>query len=563
MDASSREHFQQAIDLEIKSLEESIQVLKSRRNAYSAVSSLPPEVFAAIFSTLCLPGTSSLDGKPDTHLAQVVSHVCHQWREIVLNQPLLWSHVNFATLSPVGAAEMLVRAKSTPLFFEASLYGIRHNDVRFFTFRRELQARLPYLRQLRTTAGRMDLDETFKEIVSPAPTLEYLSLSSHGIRKNRLKWGRSVIPDALFNGSTPRLSCLELSYCNISWKSPLLKGLKYLKILTPSKYGRPKLADWLGALDEMSQLVTLTLHSASPIAPSVQFDVERTVTLPSLTRLDILANLDDCALALAHLDLPALTWLCLAASSLSDNSDFQQLLPHVARHAHGPHDTQPLQSMLICRKHCHVNILAWSLPDVDVEVHDPPTLLSMTRVALSFRSNDWIDCTPILDKVMAVLPLDGLVTLATHDDNTCGNFPTVTQSFWLHFSPKWPLLKRVRLSRHVARGFIEMLLEDDGGRERPLLPSLTELTLVGCSPSCELSTLYDTLMKRVEQGVPMEMLHLSMCDCCESWFQSLTEIVVDILGPEESTGELEQSMWETVARGPFDIHNESGDERYW
>ena len=268
MDASSREHFQQAIDLEIKSLEESIQVLKSRRNAYSAVSSLPPEVFAAIFSTLCLPGTSSLDGKPDTHLAQVVSHVCHQWREIVLNQPLLWSHVNFATLSPVGAAEILVRAKSTPLFFEASLYGIRHNDVRFFTFRRELQARLPYLRQLRTTAGRMDLDETFKEIVSPAPTLEYLSLSSHGIRKNRLKWGRSVIPDALFNGSTPRLSCLELSYCNISWKSPLLKGLKYLKILTPSKYGRPKLADWLGALDEMSQLVTLTLHSASPIAPS-------------------------------------------------------------------------------------------------------------------------------------------------------------------------------------------------------------------------------------------------------------------------------------------------------
>jgi hypothetical protein len=63
----------------------------------------------------------------------------------------------------------------------------------------------------------------------------------------------------------------------------------------------------------MPQLKTLTLHSASPIAPPFPFDVERTVTLPSLTRLDILASPGDCALALAHLDLPALTWLCLTA----------------------------------------------------------------------------------------------------------------------------------------------------------------------------------------------------------------------------------------------------------
>ena len=586
MDASCRKRFQLAIDVEIKALEKSIQALKSRRNAYSAISSLPPEVFAAIFSILCLPSTSSLDEKPDYHLAQLVSHVCHQWREIVLNQPLLWSHVNFTTLSPAGTAEILVRAKSTPLFFEASLYGNCRDDVS--TLRRELQAHLPYLRHLKTSGGPTHLDETFEDIVSPAPTLEYFSLSSRDDHRNRRYWERSFIPDTLFNGTTPRLSCLELSYCNISWKSPLLRGLKYLKILAPSTSARPELADWLGALDEMPQLVTLTLHSASPIALSVPFDeehtvtplshthsaspialsvpfdVERTVTLPSLTRLDISADPGDCALALAHLDLPALTWLCLTAISLPSNIDFQQLLPHVARHAHGPHDTQPLQSMLICSKHDHVNILAWSLPDIDVEVHDPPTLLNMTRVALSFRSGngDWIDRIQIIETVMAGLPLDDLVTLATHDENTSDDFPT--QSFWLRFSQKWPLLKRVQLARHVARGFIAMLLDDDGGRERPLLPSLTELTLVGFPPY-ELLTLYDTLMKRVEQGVPVEMLDLSMCNWCDSWVQSLTELVVDILGPEESPGELEQmkSMWATVARGPFDILDVSGYERYW
>ena len=566
MDASSRKRFQQAIDLEIKSLEESLQALKSQRNAYSAISSLPPEVFATIFSILCLPGKSSLDGKPDIHLAQLVSHVCHQWREIIINQPLLWSHVNFTALSSEGAAEILVRAKSTPLSFEASLYGNCRDNVS--TLRRELQAHLLNVRQLTTSGGPTNLDDTFEEIVSLAPTLEYLSLSSRDNCRDRRYWERPFIPDTLFNGSTPRLSCLELSYCDISWKSPLLRGLKYLKILAPSTTASPELADWLGALDEMPQLVTLTLHSASPITLSVPFDVERMVTLPSLTRLDILAVPGDCALALAHLNLPALSWLCLTACSLPSNTGFQRLLPHVPRHAHGPHDTQPLQSVLICSKSDHVNILAWSLPDIDVEAHDPPTLLSMTRVALSFRSHngDWIDRIQIIDTVMAGLPLDALFTLATHDENYT-NRDLQTQPFWLHFSPKWPLLKRVQLSRHLASGFIEMLLEDDGGRERPLLPSLTELTLVG-SPSYELSTLYDALMKRVKQGVPMEMLDLSMCSmswCCDSSFQSLTEVVVDILGPEKSFMELDrmESMWATVARGSFDILDVSGYERYW
>ena len=69
---------QKAIDAEIKSLEESVRALKLRRNALSPISSLPPEVFAAIFSILCLPGTSSPGRKPDYHLARLsVSHVCH------------------------------------------------------------------------------------------------------------------------------------------------------------------------------------------------------------------------------------------------------------------------------------------------------------------------------------------------------------------------------------------------------------------------------------------------------------------------------------------------------
>ena len=94
-----REGLQQTIDAEIKLLEESLRALKLRRNALSPISSLPPEVFFTIFSLLCVPGTSSLGGgTSDYHRTRLhVSHVCHQWREIALDQPLLWSHANFFT----------------------------------------------------------------------------------------------------------------------------------------------------------------------------------------------------------------------------------------------------------------------------------------------------------------------------------------------------------------------------------------------------------------------------------------------------------------------------------
>ena len=564
--AHSREYFQQAIDAEVKSLEESIRALKHRRNALSPVSSLPPEVFAAIFSFVCLPVTSSPGGKQDHHLALLhVSHVCHQWREIAVNQPLLWSHVDFTSLSVAGIAEMLVRARSVPLSLEASVLGHRWDDVRFSTFRKELQARVPHIRQLRIGAEPIGLQNILKGLVLPAPALEYLSLSSLGEHRKRRMGGRICIPDTLFDGSTPRLSCIELCNCNISWKSPLLKGLKCLEILAPSESARPKLVVWLGALDEMSELKTLILHWASPIAPPSPFDVEHTVTLPSLTRLDILASPGDCALALAHLDLPALTWLGLTTISHHLNiGDVQNLVPYVTRHAHGPQDIQPLQSVLIHSEDNHTNILAWPVPGIDSEVHDPPTLLAATlptRVALSFRCDDWPSSDTrleVLETAMADLPMDGLVMLAAHDLRFSHERDFSMRHFWFHLSPKWPLLKRVRLAHPVAvRGFIEMLLVDIGEREMPLLPSLTELVVVDIPISAFVSLpLCDALMNRVEQGVPVERLDLRRCfsllDGCAEELRLLSEIVVDVLGPVHlKARQMRKALRETVARDPF------------
>ncbi|KAH8976917.1 hypothetical protein EDB86DRAFT_3110417 [Lactarius hatsudake] len=270
----------------------------------------------------------------------------------------------------------------------------------------------------------------------------------------------------------------------------------------------------------MPQLKTLVLHSASPIAPSFPFDVERTVTLPSLTYFDISASPEDCGLAFAHLVLPAaLTSLCVTAFSGDENGgDVQRMLPYFARHAHGPQDTWPLQSVLIHGHSKRVNILAWPVPDIDVEVHDPPTLVAATlspRVTLYITSNVWRRPEihfEVLDVATAALPLDGLVMLtAEHLNSLLSSDSRPRMDFWLRCAQRWPLLRRVRLGNSTQQGFIRMLLEENEGGESPLLPSLTELVVVqtGVDDRWTLR-LCDALMRRVEKGVPLEVLDMKV-----------------------------------------------------
>ena len=565
---NSREFLERAIDTAIKESEEAIQaeiksqeLLKLRRNALQPISSLPPEIFAAIFSSLCLPGIPSLGGKPSRNLTRLrITHVCHQWREIALNQSQLWSHINFNTVSLAGATEFLIRAKSVPLYMEMRV-SCQYNNDRFGQFLNQVQAYLPQIRHLsisaefefvRTIYGGLE-----STLVSPAPTLEYLSLSfqdeNRKIADSPLFIPNIQILNTLFDSSTPRLSCLKLRDCNIGWNSTLFKDLEYLELITP--YGpyrmtRPTLPVWLDALDEIPQLKMLTLHSASPVAAQFPFDVERTVTLPSLTHLDISASLWDCALASAHLILPALTSLCLTATDLTNGIDVQAFLPYVAQHVHGPQDIQPLQSVLIRHYGPRLGLLAWPVPDIDTFVHDPPAFLGATlptRVNISFRSK-FDSCLEIFEIMMAALPLDGLVTLAGVDlpvdllrrpgySSDYQLEDLTTQQFWLRLLPNWPLLQRVRLAHIMSRGFIKALLKDC---KNPLLPSLTELALAETTLDAHQTLcLRDMLMKRAEQGVPLKTLDLRMCywDPYNSVaIHLLSEIAVDILCPFDVLG---------------------------
>ena len=569
---NTREYLRQAIDAEIKSLERSIRVLRLRRNALAPISSLPTEVMLTIFSLMHAPRTSSrfilghgekLDSLEWLHMA----HVCHRWREIALNQPLFWSHFDFTTVSPAGAAEILARAKSVPLHLEANVSSRCWDNARVTAFQKNLRDHVSHIRQLDVIAETTHLIGTLTSLTSPAPALEYLSLT----RPNGTTETRGFVPETLFDGSAPMLSCLELYNCAINWGSPLLRGLEHLDIQT-SDQERPSLSNWLDVLDEMPQLKTLTLLEASPIAPNVPLpsNIKHTVTLPSLTLFDIFSSVRDCGLALAHLVLPALSSLRVRAQTCHQNgSDVLEILPYVTRHVHGLHHTQPIQTVIVKNYIQCVGIL--TIPFLDINFFaklsesilkiEPPnkftTPHTMHPVEVSI-TGDWtgFTYTRVFDAMMATLPLDGLATL------DLGRSTRLNKQFWLRDAPQWHLVQCIRLRSRAASAFREMLLEDNERRESPLFPLLTKLVLSNFTLSARRTLqLCDALMNRVEQGVPLETLDLRTCFATRRAVEPLNEIVTEVLGPERFFKEAAQrrSKWDPTARGLF-VANDSSEE---
>ena len=251
--------------------------------------------------------------------------------------------------------------------------------------------------------------------------------------------------------------------------------------------------------------------------------------------MDISAAAGNCAIVLAYLSLPALTWLGISLRSHFSLGGKKKLFTSLSRHIHGPQHTESLQSVLLFSEKDYVTILAWSAPDITIDGHDPFALLSVAlsaRIALSIASGTYSWGLDSLQKdVVESLRLESIVTPTAHHRSH------LDKRFWLRHAPKWPLLRCVRLSPPEARGFIKMLLQDNGGRENPVLPSLTELTLIDSEISARRTNrLRDALMKRIEQGVPLETLDLRTCHATNFAVSLLSEIVVDVWGPAEAVG---------------------------
>lgn len=552
----SPDHLRRALDDELESMEKSARALKLRRNALAPISRLPPETIATIFSFLHPPRgyAKILTGDEQYSLAWLrVAHVCHRWREIALNQPRFWSHIDFTALTVEGATEFLSRSKMAPVKLEANLSRVRWEGTRFDTFRKQLVAHMSHTCHVDISAKSSHLQTTVDQLVSPVPVLEWLSLTAED--KTHRRHGvltRTIVPPNLFGGSAPRLSHLRLKHCDINWTSPLFKNLRLLELHSLSAGARPSLAEWLDAMDQMMKLEVLIVYYATPMVPLVGATLSEPthiITLQSLTQLHLSATASDCAFALAHLILPKLKSVRVDIfAELFGGHDVKALIPYISRNAHGPQDVKPLQSMVISGDAFLTEVILWTESDADIEVRNPVSLISATlsaRAIFTISGDNWCFGTQpgILDAILATLPLTSLCSLTAQNSD----FP---EALWLGHAPRWPLLERLRLVGEPAtKSFIKVLTRDttpDG----PLLPSLTKLSLINPLIDDD-ELLLDMLIGRVEQGVPLEALDLGSCPVTTDVVQLFNEIVVDVQGPERHL--LIMVPWPTLSNWSRDM----------
>ena len=525
----SRDRIRQAIDDEINSWQESTRALRSRRNALAPISRLSPETLASIFFLLSFPRNGdnfSRFWEPAKSPLMRVAHVCRRWRETALNNPHFWSHINFTKLKPLGMAEIVARAKMAPLDLQANVFN--WSREKFDVFERQLEV---HVSQIRSLSIHGQFQTTLQRLVSPAPTLESLSLSYYLSGSHQVD-----IPDDLFNSTAPSLKRLELDCCDISWKSPLLKGLRSLKIRRPSAKARPELKDWLNALNEMPKLETLILESASLPVPLVIPELLRAITLPFLTDFRISAPANDCVLALTHLVMPALIWQHVDVESYGgEGEDAHRVLPYIVRNVYGLLETKPLRSIQIQGSRRLVVVHAWTLPNADRKFYDvfapiPANLMFTAR-------GKWLKGVgnAILDALLTLLPVNSVSAF------TVRGTTKLCKEFWLSHMPRLPLLERVLLVPSAVKVF-RALLGEDAPPDGPRLPSLTKLTLINLTlTGLRTYDLQDMLMERVEQGVSLEVLDLRLCFASYRAIQLLRETVVEVCEP---------SAWQMTVEEP-------------
>jgi hypothetical protein len=441
-----------------------------------------------------------------------------------------------------------------PLDLEANLSGIHWEGDRIDAFGKQLSSHASHTSRLNINADFADLQMIIEHLASPAPALEWLSLIVD--EEGHLRMGipsNVIIPQAIFDGTAPRLSRLQLDHCDISWTSPLFKSLRILELQTLSQLARPSLAEWLDAMEQMLQLDTLIVNHATPRAPTVSTPLPeptRVITHPSLTQLNLAASASDCTFALSHLILPALIRIRVdVTSELASADDVRALIPYFSRNAHGPQDAEPLQSILISGEPSLTEIVLWTSAGADMEVQNPLSLISATlsaRAIFTASGHMWFETdVDILGATLAALPLGSLNTL------TAQNSSRIPEWLWLAHAPRWPLLERVRLVGTVTKSFITVLGKD-APPKGPLLPSLTKLSLFNTLHIEDTYPILDMLTGRVEQGVPLEALDLRACEVPGRAVQLFGEVVVGVQGPDNdyrTTG-----WWPTLSNWSRDMN---------
>ena len=346
------------IDLEVQRLEDSIRLLRSRRNLLSPIARLPPELLCKIFSfcaSQCAGAINPLEWVR-------VTHVSRSWRAVALECPSLWSTLVFSRSK--WCEEMLKRSKMASLIINADLTC---PTPKIITALRLALVHAPRIHELQLLGPSATIERLLADTSFEAPRLRSLSLAVPRYTRFGTDEGMTI-PENTLRGEMPYLTRLELTKCNLSWDSSLLNGLTHLKIHDLSVESRPMTEQLIAALERMPGLQVLDLQGALPrmeaLPPSLP---DRVVDLAQLAQIIIKASVPECVDLINHITIPSNAHVHLSCSGTeTTGSDFSGILKLLSSHSRSP--TGILDKRAIRALHIHHDtpqtlvVRAWAKP---------------------------------------------------------------------------------------------------------------------------------------------------------------------------------------------------------
>jgi hypothetical protein len=357
VDPSRRESLakeaQARVDEEILTRHLPVCTLRTQRNALSPISRLPDELLVDVFihnAQEYYGSSKRLAWAPPSVPPWVnVSYVCHHWRTIALNCPILWTYLFFA--SRTWLAELLARSKMAPLRVQLDL-SFPNTSLQKWEM---IFPHLPRVKELHVRSlSFATASQLISRLTAPTPLLQSLHLSRrHGPCSTAVLDGTPSVLPVILSGMTPRLRSLELSKLDIAWHALALSGVTNLKLRDmPSPPTMESLSSILAQMPELRELElehTLRWDSSESSLSSGSLDlVSDKVTLPCLSRLVIVAPTSVAVRFLSHVHIPAGTQIRLKCSYQSRPS-ILHLLSYAAKRTDSGEDgyqVSPLTGVL-------------------------------------------------------------------------------------------------------------------------------------------------------------------------------------------------------------------------
>jgi hypothetical protein len=490
---------------EVSNVYAAIAELKTRRNTFTSIARLPPEILSKIFeSIISLDQTESSSGRLEwMHLMEV----CRHWRSVMIENPRLWSSLAFCSVELTS--KMLLRSKASPLEIRAGSLEMVLDAVALA---------LSHISRIRVLHLRVwkHIEMFLPAIGQPAPLLKSLRLENLDGPSNS-----PIIPSLLF---APCLRHFASSNLTVQWDSPHLAGLTHLEIRGSARL--PSLGELRDVLSHCTALDTLILSDSLPHTEDQQNQSQDPIPLPTLAHLHLVGSVTDCDIVVRTISFPPTTTVVLHCDI---GMDISLEVPHLLSGLGARRDGDfPIGRLGITMpRGTEITFKAWTSTNDDTMEH--PFLELTFEGALPSDENL---CVNLVHTTCQGLSPTEILNLNIDVSLRVGR-----KRSWRTMLGSLKNLQVLTAGNRDVKGLLFALTPEpinDAEKSRHwdvFLPRLRDLTLHGASfwSSDQFEALQDCLMQRWENHAEIQKLLIFRCfDIYEPDIIKLKEIVVEM-----------------------------------